>query len=188
MDKLVKTAADKPDDLPKAGVDFAKANKIDNDSIKDVMDYLGKRDEKGPQGGRLGPRQGARRDQAGRHRAEAARDGQGQADEREADGQGEGRPHRAGQPHRRPRLHRPRLSAHEEGPGQGPQGLEGVVRGHDQVLGEFEKAIGTNDPKKVKEAAAKLNSSCVNVMVPSATEREVAAASPERATVPVPTR
>jgi soluble cytochrome b562 len=44
LEKVVKTAADKPGDVEKAGADFAKANKIDNDSIKDVMDYLGKRD------------------------------------------------------------------------------------------------------------------------------------------------
>ena len=40
LEKVVKTAAEKPDDVQKAGADFAKANKIDNDSIKDVMDYL----------------------------------------------------------------------------------------------------------------------------------------------------
>jgi hypothetical protein len=48
LDKLVKTGTDKPADLPKAGDEFAKKNKIDNESIKDVMDYLGKRDEKSP--------------------------------------------------------------------------------------------------------------------------------------------
>ena len=42
LEKVVKTAADKPDDVQKAGADFAKANRIDNDSIKDVMDFLGK--------------------------------------------------------------------------------------------------------------------------------------------------
>jgi len=46
LDKLVKTAADKPDDVQKAGAAFAKENKIDNDSIKKVMDYLGRRDVK----------------------------------------------------------------------------------------------------------------------------------------------
>jgi Cytochrome C' len=44
LEKLVKTAADKPEDVRKAGADFAKANKIDNEDIKDVMDFLGKRD------------------------------------------------------------------------------------------------------------------------------------------------
>jgi cytochrome c' len=48
LEKVVKTAADKPDTVMKAGADFAKANKIDNDSIKDVMDYLGKRDPSDP--------------------------------------------------------------------------------------------------------------------------------------------
>jgi soluble cytochrome b562 len=48
LEKVVKTAADKPGDVEKAGADFAKANKIDNDSIKDVMDYLGKRDPDDP--------------------------------------------------------------------------------------------------------------------------------------------
>jgi hypothetical protein len=49
LDKLVKSGTDKPDDLSKAGADFAKANKIDNENIKDVMDFLGKRDDKSPQ-------------------------------------------------------------------------------------------------------------------------------------------
>ncbi len=46
LDKLVKTATetDKPEDVQKAGAEFAKANKIDNENIKDVMDFLGKRD------------------------------------------------------------------------------------------------------------------------------------------------
>jgi hypothetical protein len=43
-DELVKSGAEKPDELTKAGAEFTKKNKIDNDSIKDVMDFLGKRD------------------------------------------------------------------------------------------------------------------------------------------------
>ncbi len=46
LNKLVKTAADKPDfeKVKDAGANFAKANNIENDNIKDVMDFLGKRD------------------------------------------------------------------------------------------------------------------------------------------------
>ena len=51
LEKLVKTATDKPDEVRKAGADFAKANKIDNENIKDVMDFLGKAtSRKGPAG------------------------------------------------------------------------------------------------------------------------------------------
>ena len=42
LEKLVKTATDKPEDLQKAGEDFAKANRVENDNIKDVMDFLNK--------------------------------------------------------------------------------------------------------------------------------------------------
>jgi cytochrome c556 len=54
MNKLVKTAAEKPDDLPKAAADLATAHKIDNESVKQVMDLLGRRDGD-PPGWGVGP-------------------------------------------------------------------------------------------------------------------------------------
>jgi hypothetical protein len=48
LDKLVTTAGSKPDDLEKAGAETAKARKIDNENIKDAMDFLGKRDKDDP--------------------------------------------------------------------------------------------------------------------------------------------
>src|SRR5258708_20640330 len=47
MDKLVGTAAKSPDDLRKEGVSLAKEKRINNDTIKEVMDFLGPREDGG---------------------------------------------------------------------------------------------------------------------------------------------
>jgi len=48
LDKLAETAAKKPDDLPKEGAALAQAQKIDYDSFKEVMAFLGARDKDSP--------------------------------------------------------------------------------------------------------------------------------------------
>jgi len=48
LDKVVATMARNPDAVPKEGSALAKAQKIDNDSIKEVMAFLGERDAASP--------------------------------------------------------------------------------------------------------------------------------------------
>ncbi len=161
LEKLVQTAADKPADVQKAGADFAKANKIDNDNIKDVMDYLGKRDPSDAKavGWGVGKKPGEikpdgielkLRDLAKKALAKAPA-----ANEKDALIE---LSHRTAAVGSISLASPPKKSL----PGKDPKDWKKWSEDMVKASGEFEKAVKGGDPKAIKDAATKLNSSCVD--------------------------
>ena len=164
LDKVVKTATEKPDDVRKAGADFAKASKMDNDSIKDVMDYLGKRDvtDKYAIGWGVGKRGTIKPDGIELKLRELAKAKMSGAQlEKESDALLEmanrigavgavslASPPKEGTPGKK------------GAPGKGP--MEWKMRSEEMIESsrEFAKAVQGNDPESVKNAAAKINRIC----------------------------
>jgi hypothetical protein len=162
LEKVVKVATDKPGDVEKAGADFAKANKIDNDSIKDVMDYLGKRDPSDskavgwgvgkkpgdikPDGIELKLREMAKLKPMGKAQMDKEKDALVELGNRTA---AVGSISLASPPKKNL-------------PGKSVSDWKKWSEEMVKASKEFEKAAKGGNPKDVKEAAVKLNSSCVD--------------------------
>jgi hypothetical protein len=161
LEKVVQTAADKPADVEKAGADFAKANKIDNDSIKDVMDYLGKRDpdDKKAVGWGLGKKPGdIKPDGIELKLREMAKKASTKAQlEKEKDALIE-LGNRTAAVGSISLASPPKKNLPGKAISDWKKWSEDMVKSSE----EFKKAVKTGDPKVIKEAATKLNSSCVD--------------------------
>jgi soluble cytochrome b562 len=162
LEKVVKTAADKPDDVQKAGADFAKANKIDNDSIKDVMDFLGKRDPTDPKavGWGVGKKPGDVKadgiELKLREMAKLKPMGKAQMEKEQAA--------LVELANRTAAVGSISLASPPKKnlPGKDPKDWKKWSEEMVKAAKDFEKAAKEGDPKTVKEAAVKLNSSCVD--------------------------
>jgi hypothetical protein len=162
LEKLVKTATEKPDDLEKAGADFAKANKIENDSIKDVMDFLGKRDptDKKAVGWGVGPKPGEIKPDGIelklREMAKVKPMSKAQLDkEKDALIEMADRTAAVGSVS-------VATPPKKNLPGKDPKDWKKWSDDMVKASREFEKAVKAGDPKTIKDAAVKLNSSCVD--------------------------
>lgn len=162
LNKVVQTAADKSAaDVQKAGADFAKAKKIDNDNIKDVMDYLGKRDPDDPKsvGWGVGKKPGdikpdgielKLRDLAKKALSKAAG-----KDEKDALIELGNRTAAVGSI---ALASPPKKDLPDKKIKDWKKWSEDMVKSSE----DFKKAAKGGDPKAIKEAATKLNSSCVD--------------------------
>ncbi|HEX5270966.1 MAG TPA: cytochrome c [Gemmataceae bacterium] len=160
LDKLVKTGTDKPADVEKAGADFAKANKIDNESIKDVMDFLGKRDPKKPnEAWGIGKTPGDIKPDGIelklREMAKKALSKAQLAKEQDALAEIGARTRAIGSIS----LASPPKKAL---PGKDPKDWKKWSEDMIKASAEFDKAVKGGKPNDIKDAATKLNSSCVD--------------------------
>jgi len=158
LDKLVKTAADKPDDLQKEGAEVVKLNKIDNDSIKEAMDFLGKREE-GLPGWGVGKPGTIKPDNIElkiRDMVKAKTMSKAQF-EKEKDALLE-LANRTAAMGSIALASGPKKKLPDKDPKDWKEYSEDMIKSSRELA----KTIKDNDPKAVKEAAAKLNSSCSN--------------------------